>query len=136
MIVAAFLTSAISFDNSIACGDKAPKIETLEGSDIISGSSDGKAKFISFWNPKKPASRIANKKYYNELLDNDNMEFISICTDNDEALMQEVMKMDGMNHATNYAYSQIMPRVFKDYEVEENPRAFIISSDGKIKEIR
>ena len=35
----------------------------------------------------------------------------------------------------NYSYSQISSRVFKDYGVEESPKAFVITPEGKISQI-
>ena len=137
MIAAFFLTSAMSVDNKLEVGEKAPKIETIEGINVVNdANSEPKTRVISFWNPKKPASRIANKnlslKYGQNASD---VEFISICTDSNENLMAQVMKLDGVNVDKNYSYSNISPRVFKDYDVENNPRAFVINPDGKIAEI-
>ena len=138
MIAAAFLMSAIDSDKTLKVGKNAPKIETIEGTNVVKdANSEGKTKVVSFWNPKKPASRIANKnlsiQYGSE--NAENVDFISICTDSNESLMNEVMKMDGVNIENNYSYSQISPRVFKDYGVEENPVAYMISADGKISKI-
>lgn len=138
MIAAAFLTSAISFDKTLEVGSKAPKIETIEGTNVgYDANSDNKTKLISFWNPKKPASRIANRNLSRKYGDNSGqtIEFISICTDSDDSLMKEVVKIDGLDLDKIYSYSEISPRVFKDYNVEMYPKAFLISSDGKIAEI-
>lgn len=133
----AFLSSAMSFDKTLEVGHKAPKIETIDGINVgYDANSAGKNKLISFWNPKKPASRIANKnlnqKYEGQ---REEMEFISICTDSDSDLMKEVMKMDGIESDISLSYSDVSPRVFKDYGVEDEPKAFLISTDGKILSI-
>lgn len=137
IIAAAFLTSAMGVDNTVKVGNKAPEIETISGSSVVENTlTDGKAKLVSFWSPKKPASRIANRQLGNKYGDNSgNVEFISICTDSDETLMNEILKLDGINRDNNFSYSEISPRVFKDYDVENNPKAFLISSDGKIEKI-
>ena len=135
MIVAVFLSSAITVDNKLEVGKNAPEIETINGNSVINDEvSEGKTKLISFWSPKKPASRIANKNFSLKYGENsgEDIEFISICTDSDEDLMREVMKIDGINIDKSYSYSEISSRVFKDYAVEENPRAFMISEEGKI----
>lgn len=138
IVAAAFLTSAMSVDKSLEVGKTAPKIETVEGTNVgYDANSEGKNKLVSFWTPKKPASRIANRnlslKYGSD--SKENIEFISICTDSDEDLMKQVMKMDGVKADEAYSASEISPRVFKDYGVENSPRAFLISKDGKILEI-
>lgn len=138
LLAVAFLSSAIATDKQPVVGKKAPKIETISGRNLISETDqEVKEKIISFWSPKKPASRISNLKLSREYSseNQDKVEFISICTDSDESLMKEVMKLDGTNNSNNYAYSEVSSRVFKDYDVEESPRAFKISIDGRISEI-
>ena len=135
--MAAFLSSAVSIDKTIAVGKNAPKIETIDGTNVGNDANfQNKTKLVSFWNPKNASSRIANRNL-SRLYDgnSDDIEFISICTDSDEALMNEVIKIDGMTKHNNYSYSQISPRVFKDYDVETNPKAFMISPEGKITSI-
>ena len=142
MIAAAFLTSAMTVDNSLEVGKNAPKIETIDGTNVVNDANFskktnfGKTTVVNFWNPKKPSSRIANKtlsRKYSE--NNENVQFISICTDADDKLMNEVMKIDGVNPDINFSFSQISPRVFKDYDVENSPRTFVISPEGKILEM-
>lgn len=135
---AAFLSSAMTIDKSLEAGRQAPKIEVTDGTNVVTDANpEEKIKLISFWSPKKPASRIANRNL-NERYGGDkedNIEFISICTDADEALMNEVMKIDGINPDRKFSYSDISSRTFKDYNAEENPRAYKISAEGKILEI-
>ena len=138
IIAAAFLTSAMSVDKSLEVGKTAPKIETIEGTNVGNdANSEGKNKLVSFWSPKKPETRIANRNLSRKYGkgSEENIEFITICTDSDRELMSEVMKIDGIEAKNSFSYSQISPRVFKDYGVEENPKAFLISSEGKILEI-
>lgn len=137
MIAAAFLSSAIGSDKSLEVGKKAPKIETVKGTNVgYDANSEEKTRIISFWSPKKPASRIANRnlslQYGSE---SDNVEFISICTDKDENLMREVMKKDGISHVNAYSASQLPSRVLKDYDAEETPKAYMIGPDGKISKV-
>lgn len=138
MLAAAFLTSAISFDNSIEVGKEAPKIETINGDNVgLDVKTEQKNKLVSFWNPKNPSSRIANRKLNLKFgsKEEENIEFISICTDPDHRLMSEVMKIDGIVADKAYTSNEISSRVFKDYGVENSPRAFMISPEGKILEI-
>ena len=137
ILTAAFLTSAMGIDKSIEVGKKAPKIETIEGINVVAdANSENKTKVISFWNPKKPASRITNRNLSREYgNDNENIEFISICTDPDEKLMAEVANVDGIDPASLIASTQISPRALKDYDAQKNPRAFVIDTQGKISKI-
>lgn len=137
IIVAVFLSSAISKDNSLKIGEEAPKIETINGNNVVVDATTGsKQRLISFWNPKIASSRISNINLSKEYgIENEKVEFISICTDGDEALMAEVIKLDGLQGIKNYSYSEISPRVFKDYDVKDNPKAFLLSNEGKIIKI-
>lgn len=139
MIAAAFLSSAaFDFDKSVKVGKTAPKIETVEGINVVNDANSenidqNKATVISFWSPKNPASRIANKNLSLKYgAGNEDVNFISICTDSNDNLMKEVIKIDNVNPDFNYSYSQISPRAFKDYGVEQSPKAFMIDSDGKV----
>ena len=137
MVVAFFLSSAMFEDKSLTAGSTAPVIETTEG--LIVGddeNSHDKTIIINFWNPKNPSSRIVNREL-SSLYGNgkdENYRFISICTDPDETLMNEVMRIDGINPDNNFSYSKISPRVFKDYGVENASATYKISSDSKILE--
>ena len=137
IIAAGFLTSAIAGEKDLEVGKKAPKIETITGTNVgYDANSENKTKVISFWTPKKPESRINNRKLYQEYGTGEaDTEFISICTDDDKKLMEEVLKIDKISGENNYSYDEISSRVFKDYRVEEYPRAFKISAQGKILEI-
>ena len=138
IIAAAFLSSAIPAAKAPVVGKVAPKIETIEGTNVVAdANSEGKTQVISFWNPKKPASRIANRNLCRLCGENskENVEIISICTDSDETLMREVMKIDGVKADKAFVSTQISSRVFKDYDANDNPRAFKISADGKIIEV-
>lgn len=137
IIAAAFLSSAIGSDHSLTEGKKAPKIETINGTNVVYDANSSKTKkVVSFWSPKNPASRIANRNLSQEYgKENPEFDFISICIDKDEPLMKEVIKIDGVNPDQCFAYSDISPRVFKDYGVEDSPRAFIVDAEGKINKI-
>lgn len=138
MLAAAFLTSAIPAEKEMTVGAKAPDIVTVEGTNVVDdANSQTKSKVVSFWSPKNAASRIHNRDL-SRLMSDDEMqdvEFISICLDADQDLMQEVMKIDGVNADIALSASQVAPRVFKDYGVEKNPAAFMISASGKITKI-
>ena len=45
------------------------------------------------------------------------------------------MKIDGINADKAYSSNEIASRVFKDYGVNNAPKAFMISPEGKILEI-
>lgn len=138
MIAVAFLSSAIQEDKNLSVGKNAPLIETVEGENVGKiTDTDKKMKMISFWNPKNASSRISNRNLSQQYGKNSesNIEFVSICVDSDIPLMNEVLKVDGLETINNYSYSEFSPRVFKDYGAIENPKAYLISSEGKILEI-
>ena len=133
LIITAFLSSNINSDNTIKEGSKAPAIERISGEK--ENLNDGKYRLINFWSPKNPESRIANKTY-SDLVEKKpdlKVEFISISTDSDDLLSDEVRKYDGADKSGKYySYSELNRRVFKDYKVTDSPSAFLISPEGKI----
>ena len=137
MIAAAFLSSAIPVQKNPGIGESAPRIETIEGINVgYDANSEGKEKLISFWTPKNAESRISNRNLSLKYGNNENdIEFVSICIDSDSELMDQVMKIDNVKADKSFAYSDLSPRVFKDFGVEKSPKAFLISKEGKIKEI-
>lgn len=132
-MAAIFLSSAISRENNLEIGSKAPEITFQDGKKEV--AIKGNLKLVNFWNPKNPSSRINNKNFTNYFKNNpeSNIEYITICTDSDELLAQEVMKNDGTALFGSHFYQKdINERVLKDYGVESNPRSFLIDADGKI----
>ena len=132
LVLTAFLSSYMPNNGMLKEGSEAPAIERLDGRK--ENLRDGKTRLVSFWNPKNPSSRISNKRL-SEFCSDSDVEFISICTDSDVALMQEVLRMDDISTENALAYSDLSPRVFKDYGVEDHPAAFLISPKGKIEKI-
>lgn len=135
LIVAAFLSSAISIDRQVEIGQKAPEIERIDGKIINFENTDSKKQtLISFWSPKDPASRIANKELSLEYGENKSeaTEFISICTDPDESLMKGVVKIDGLEEKEVFCVTEFTSRLLKDFDVEKAHKAFLISEEGKI----
>ena len=133
-----FLSSSMWADKAPEVGTKAPEIETISGEYVGNDvDSETKTKIISFWNPKKPESRISNRNLSRQYGKNsdETIEFISICTDSDEDLFKEIVKIDGLDVENTYSYYEIVPRVFKDYGVTQYPKAFMISPEGNILNI-
>lgn len=138
LIATAFLSSYITDSNSINVGDAAPKIIKSDNSSISLKKDKDHRILINFWSPEIPASRILNKEYSNYLKANPvaDIEFISICLDSDDYLSAEIIKNDEIiSSGTHLLYSDVNNRVFKDYDVEDYPRSFLISADGKINSI-
>lgn len=138
-IAAIFLSSYMVDDSDLKTGSSAPAIEIIEGKDLVSSSiSQEKEILVHFWSPKNASSRITNK-HFSEIFRNNpdlGIEFVSICTDEDEVLAQEVMRIDGTEKfGEHFTYSDISERVFKDYNVVESPQSFLIGTDGKIKSV-
>ncbi|MCH5240105.1 MAG: hypothetical protein J1F38_07770 [Muribaculaceae bacterium] len=137
VIAAAFLTSAIGSHKTLEVGSKAPKIETIDGANVVAdATSEGKVKIVSFWSPKKPASRITNKTLHAKYAaEPENVDLISICLDSDENLMREVMKQDGIEDMECYSVNNIARHSLKDYQADKDPKAYIIGADGRIEKM-
>lgn len=128
----AFLSSAIDSGEKLNEGSKVPEIKTLDGSVI--NPNDGKMRLVNFWSPKDPVSRIANKEFsdYFSSHENSDIEFISICTDSDDLLAQEVIRYDGAANGRHISYSDLPERIFKDYQVADHPEVFLLDTNGKL----
>lgn len=138
LIATAFLSSYIPDNDTLEIGSKAPAIElTSENPKTGEVTSEG-YRLVSFWSPKNPSSRIANSeyvKYFKNHPDSD-IAFISISTDEDDNLSAQVLNHDGVSSlGSHLLYSDVNERLFKDYDVENHPRAFLIGPDGKIKSL-
>ena len=139
LILAFFLSSAITDNDSLKSGDLAPKITLIsEDSPEILNLKDSRITLINFWSPKNPASRISNKQFseFLRVHPETEIDFITICMDSDTNLAQEVINNDGINNSTiNLLRNQVADRVFKDYMVEDNYASYLIDKNGKILEI-
>ena len=117
-------------------GSTAPEITILNDSIENPMTGDKRLRLISFWTPKNPASRISNSEYskYFSAHPESEIDFISICIDEDDILGKEVLKKDGISEESgrHFLFSDVDKRVFKDFGVEENPEAFLINEKGKI----
>ena len=136
MIATAFLSSYISNEDNLKVGDKAPEIRFTNN--LSECLEEKNLKLINFWNPKKPSSRIANKTYAEYFRQNNDcdIQFISICTDSDDLLAKELLNYDGIDDCgLHFSYSDVDSRIFKDYNVADNPVAFLISSEGMILDV-
>lgn len=139
LIVAFFLSSSIIDDPSLKVGSSAPEIKVLSENTVEKHLvKESKETLVSFWSPKNPSSRIRNRQYLDFLKSHPELEieFVSICIDRDDFLANEVRRKDGINAGSLHLnYNQVEERIFKDYGVEESPRAFLIGKDGSIKSI-
>lgn len=126
-----FLSSYITSNKELGVGDQAPAIELSDGSHISTASTT----IVNFWSPKFPASRLANKDFA-RLSQETGVNVVAICIDDDETLMSEVARIDGIDSSLRIVpYSAVSPKVFKNYGVTDYPRSFRIGPDGKIASI-
>lgn len=135
IIAAAFLSSAIDVDKNIKVGKTAPKVEISDKNKTIDFSSNDKIKIVSFWSTQNPASRISNRNLSQKYKENNDIEFISVCTDEDVSLMNEVVKIDGLISDNCFSLSQVSLNTIKDYNAEKYPKAYVINEEGIITEI-
>ena len=138
LIATAFLSSYISDNGSLKVGSTAPEIVLATNQSETQISLKDGYKLISFWDPKDPSSRISNKEYSSFIKSSPEagIELVSICTDPDDFLAEEISRIDGSHEAgLKLNSTDISERVLKDYDVEKTPRSYLIGPDGKIKMI-
>lgn len=125
--------------HSLREGDEAPLlILSTESNASDIKNLKGKYVLINFWSVKDPESRIANRRLANLVatLPESQIEFVSICTDEDRTLQREIMLTDGIKDSTfAFSASDFAQEVLEDYQVNRGYRSFLLDPFGNLKKI-
>lgn len=122
--------------HSLEIGKEAPAL-TLSSDSRLKDLSflDGKFVVINFWNPDDPQSRLNNRHLADIIsgLDPSKVEFISICTGENELLMNEILKVDNiLDKTVSLSAKDITPQVNEDFQLNSGNRSFIIDPFGNL----
>lgn len=125
--------------HSLQIGEEAPLL-TLSSSTEASSLDSLKEKYVllNFWSASDPESRILNKHLADmtSTLSSSQIQFVSICTDQDSTLQSEIMNVDGVSDIRySLSYSDLTPEVFHDYQTHTGCRSFLIDPFGNLKAI-
>lgn len=129
-----FLTSAIpNYHRPLVIGEKAPILENAAGTDMI-GEQHGKYVVLNFWSASDALSRIKNATYDRiEKNSNGKFLFISINTDKDTSLYQQIIKVDGIKVSGQYSCSDVkIGKITENYNLDRGNKAYLINPDGII----
>lgn len=139
-VFAAFLSSSIpSGSHYLQIGKEAPSLTLSSDSKVKSLSGiDGKFVLINFWDPSDPASRIKNQHLsrISSSLPATKVMFISICTQSESNLANEILRIDKISDNTHVLFSSdISADVLEDFQVKSGNRSFLIDPYGNLVSI-
>lgn len=126
--------------HSLEIGEEAPLLSTISSSskDLSSLSLEGKYVLVNFWSAADPMSRIANKNF-SELtatLPSSQIAYVSVCTDDDLTLQNEIMRIDGIHPSViSLSASDLSAEVLDDYQISRGHRSFLINPFGNLEAI-
>ena len=130
-----FLSSAIPGPvRELAIGKEAPSFELSDGEHTVSlGEMKGKYVLINFWSSAEAQSRINNKKYAEaaERLDTDLFAYISVCTDTDSYIAEQILELDGVKRNGQFI-SVADDRLLNDYRAGEFLTGYLINPQGEL----
>lgn len=125
--------------HSLEIGKEAPSL-TLSSDSRLNNLSDldGKYVVINFWNPNDPTSRINNRRLADitSNLNSSKVKFVSVCTGENEALANEIMKVDNISDKTlSLSVKDFTPQVAEDFQINTGNRSFMIDPFGNLVSI-
>ena len=122
--------------HSLELGKEAPSVTLSSGSKLSDDSNvKGKYVVINFWSYTDPESRLNNKRLadYTSTLPSSKIKLVSICTDSDTSLINEIMKADGISsELTSLSAKDVTPDVIEDYQIKTGNRSFLIDPFGNL----
>jgi len=140
VVFAAFLSSSMpQGSHSLEIGSEAPAIEL--SSDAVIKNLDmlnGKYVLVNFWSAADARSRINNKRLadLSASLPADKIAFVSICTDTDTTIADEILKADNVPADIIYlSAADTTPQVTEDFQTETGLRSFLIDPFGNLSAV-
>lgn len=126
-------------NHSLKVGEEAPLLTLSSESETPRLQSlKGKYVVLNFWSASDPESRINNKRLADltSTLPSSQIQFVSICTDNDPSLQMEIMNADGIPaNIHSLSSSELMPEVMEEYQIQSGCRSFLINPFGNLQAI-
>lgn len=123
---------------SLKEGEKAPALSlTSPSKDFSLDNGSGHYVLVNFWSAQDAASRILNKRYADVISSNpdSSLDFVSVCIDDDSALAEEIMRIDGCSPKLSFNLSHIKGSVLEDYQTDSGCRSFLIDSYGNMMKV-
>lgn len=134
-----FFSSFTPKDNHIlSVGEIAPSLAISDISEAAHISTEKEYLLINFWSASDPASRIKNK-LLSRIYDGNaypEVSFVSICTDDDSTLRDEIIKADGIaDHGNLLNISDLNVETASDFQTESGLRTFLIDKYGVLRAV-
>lgn len=131
-----FLSSAAHTESTAATpGSEAPALEVYNDQGVVSiASLRGHYVILNFWNSADPQSRIDNALYDRSFASSSSeVKCISICTDDDRTLFEQIIKVDGLQQASQYFHDDSrIGSLMADYSAVGAGKSFLIGPDGHV----
>ncbi len=131
-----FLSSAAHTEPTAATpGSEAPALEVSNGQGAVSiASMRGHYVILNFWNSADPQSRIDNALYDRSFArSSSGVKCISICTDDDRYLFEQIIRVDGLQEASQYFHDDSrLGSLMADYSAVGAGKTFLIGPDGHV----
>lgn len=141
ILTLAFLSSSMPSGNSfLETGKEVPSLNIKDTSgQLIEKRISGKNLIVNLWSSDDAKSRVRNIKL-SKLMKTEagkNVIFLSVCTDNDQLLGNELKKLDGIDshNILNLNRSDLSVNFLKLFQVESGNRLFLIDKKGILKNI-
>ncbi|MBP3298946.1 MAG: redoxin domain-containing protein [Muribaculaceae bacterium] len=135
--IALFLSSAGSDGHTeAAAGNHAPYFELKNDIRRVNlSAARGKYVVINFWSAQDAQSRIDNALFDRAFTtgSRSDVEYVSVCLDDDEILWKQIMIADGLHAVNQYMASESpLTDILSDYGTESGCRNFLISPQGEV----
>ena len=137
----AFSMSLTAFNSKTGCevGQYAPdiRISPINNQHNQQKLSEKRGKYtlLNFWNTADANSRLATKQYQlalNDITVHGNIEMISINTDADTRLFEEIHRIDGHNSEKAYRYEGRSDKLIRKFGLGRSMKSFLIDPNGEI----
>lgn len=115
----------------------APKLQSVTSGDTDMSLSELKGKYVlvNFWDSHNAVSRIAAGEYdrFYRSHRRRNLELLSVNTDRNRTLFDEIVRTDGLDSLTQYHIADVKARgITPDYHPEDGYSSYLINPEGKI----
>lgn len=135
-VFAAFLISLSAvFDGSEAPikGNRAPSFELSNGFTTVNlDEMRGKYVLLNFWKSSEADSRMKCNQYA-RILEESDINYVSVNLDGSEVLYHEILKRDGLDSKTQYhAKDSEVEYLCSAFGLADGMKSFLISPDGTI----
>ena len=125
------------FDAQHPSADRAPQLleATNNSSSLSTSDLKGKYVLVNFWDSHNAVSRIAAGEYdrYYRAHRNNNLRLLSVNTDDNRRLFDEIVRRDGLDSLTQFHIADVKARgISPGYHPEGGYSSYLLNPSGKV----